>query len=106
MAVAIGLASNDPDQSLFSFQVNGTVVDPNAPVVRIIDDGAAGHTQSGAWTTITGKGYANDIRTATAGSGSVQSSWSFGNLPHGEYNVWATWKISQRLCDQCAVLAL
>ena len=90
----IHLTSNDADEGLFSFAVSGTVVDPNAPVVKIIDDGAAGQTQSGAWTTITGKGYASDLRTAAAGTGSAQSTWSFTNLPAGQYNVYATWKIS------------
>ncbi len=90
----IAIASNDADEGLFTFQVSGTVVDPNAPVLRILDDGAAGHTQSGGWKIVTGKGYANDIRTAAKGTGSVHSTWSFGSLPDGQYNVWATWKIS------------
>jgi hypothetical protein len=89
----LNLHSSDPDHSSFSFQLGGTVVDPNLPVLRTLDDGAAGHTQTGTWTTITGKGFANDIRTAAAGSGSAQSSWSFSSLPNGSYNVWATWKI-------------
>ena len=91
---SIVVGSNDADESLFTLQVNGTVVDPNAPVLRILDDGAAGHSQTGGWTVVTGKGNANDIRTAAKGTGSVQSTWSLGSLPDGQYNVWATWKIS------------
>ncbi|HZN34378.1 MAG TPA: choice-of-anchor D domain-containing protein, partial [Pirellulaceae bacterium] len=90
---ALVLANNDADESLFSFNVSGSVVDPNAPFVQIIDEGAAGNTLTGTWTAISGKGYANDMRTAAAGSGSIQSNWTFSGLADGQYQVWATWRI-------------
>jgi hypothetical protein len=33
------------------------------------------------------------MHTASRGSGSVRSNWSFGDLPDGDYQVFATWRI-------------
>jgi hypothetical protein len=90
----ISLVNNDSDENPFSFQVSGAVTDPNAPYTQIIDDGSPGHSLVGSWTRNATKGYGGDILTAPAGSGSVQSSWSFASIPNGVYQVWATWKIS------------
>ena len=44
----------------------------------------------GGWTTLTGIGYASDIRWSAAGSGAV-STWTFTGLTPGQYRVAATW---------------
>jgi phosphodiesterase/alkaline phosphatase D-like protein len=63
-------------------------------LLRMLDDGSPGHTKVGTWTHIKNKGYANDYRKASKGSGSTSSTWSFNGLPAGEYQVWVTWRIS------------
>jgi hypothetical protein len=61
---------------------------------QIIDDGWLGNRRTGTWRRVTGKGYANDIQIASKGTGSTQSRWTFWSLPSGQYQIWATWKIS------------
>ena len=81
------LHSDDGDESPFTIDVAGSAAAP----VQIIDNGAAGNTRVGAWTTVTNRGYQGDIHVATRGTGSKQANWTFNNLPAGEYRVWATW---------------
>jgi len=92
----ITLGNNDNDESPFRFQVSGTVTDPNAPYSQTIDDGSSGHSLTGAWTRNATKGYAGDILTALAGNGSVQSNWTFANVPNGTYQIWTTWKVNSQ----------
>ena len=59
------------------------------PAMSIINDGAAGWTTTGSWTTWTNQGYAgNDHEAATANS---TATWTFTNLAAGNYLVYATW---------------
>jgi len=62
-----------------------------APLL-IVDDGDAGHSQSGAWTNYGTAGFAGDLRYAAAGSGTSTATWSFSDLSPGQdYLVLATW---------------
>jgi hypothetical protein len=90
----ISLANNDPNESTFTFQVTGSVVDPNAPVTKIIDAGKAGNQLVGFWSHNTARGYGGEMYTANKGTGSITSTWSFTALPPGTYEVQATWRIS------------
>ena len=84
------LANNDADESSFVIQVSGQVVVAEPIVKQIDDDGNAGNSLVGNWKSA-GKGYANDIHSARAGSGFIYSTWTFADLPDGSYQVWATW---------------
>jgi hypothetical protein len=57
---------------------------------RVLDDGAAAFSALGGWTTLSGVGYASDIRWSGAGSGAA-STWTFTGLAPGQYRVAATW---------------
>jgi hypothetical protein len=57
---------------------------------RVVDDGAAAFASLGGWTTLSGPGYASDIRWSGAGSGAT-STWSFTGLAPGQYRLAATW---------------
>jgi hypothetical protein len=71
-----------------------TVIDPNAPLLQVIDDRSPGNQLVGSWALNTTRGHAGDMSIAQPGSGSTYSTWTFSNLPNGEYKVWATWRIS------------
>jgi HYDIN/CFA65/VesB-like, Ig-like domain len=88
----IAIANSDSNENPFRFQVAGTVVDPSVP--QIIDDGAAGNKLVGGWTHVTTRGHDGDLYTASAGNGSVYSTWTFSGLPTGSYRVQATWRIA------------
>ena len=89
----VSIVNNDSNENPFTFQVAGTVVDPNAPFSRIIDDGSAGHQFAGTWTRDATRGHAGDLFTAKSGTGSATSTWNFSAIPNGEYEVFATWRI-------------
>src|SRR5262249_39910204 len=57
---------------------------------QVVDDGAAAFKSLGGWTTLTGVGYASDIKWSAAGSGG-SSVWTFTGLAPGQYRVAATW---------------
>lgn len=61
--------------------------------VRIIDNGAAGHSVTGSWRQVTGQGREGDIHTAARSTRGVTatSTWTFSSLPSGTYRVWLTW---------------
>lgn len=88
----VSLASNDPTQGNLSFGVCATVQAAPTYHTAIIDDGGAGNRLTGTWKTVNGKGYASDMRTASKGNGSINSTWTFNNLPSGLYQVFVTWK--------------
>lgn len=80
------IASDDPDEASFRINLSGTVT----AVTRIVDDGNAGASSSGVWTTLRA-GYSADSRWRAAGSGSAVSSWLFSGLRPGLYRVSASW---------------
>ena len=62
--------------------------------VQIIDDGDAGFSTTGTWSTLSGAGRGNDYRASTAGDATAQASWSFSGLAPGYYRVAASWPLS------------
>ena len=60
-----------------------------------MDDGDAGFTVSGGWTSFAGNntlfGYESDFSYAAAGTGSETASWTFTGLAAGNYEVSVTW---------------
>jgi subtilisin-like proprotein convertase family protein len=58
--------------------------------VDIVDDGDAGFSTTGNWSSVT-TGFGNDRRLAAAGSGTAIATWSFSNLAAGQYRISATW---------------
>jgi hypothetical protein len=88
----ISLGNNDANENPFDVTISGTVNDPNQwSGPKLMDDGKAGWTKTGSWTYVTGKGRENDIYRAKKGNGSIQSNWTFTDLPEGDYWVWASW---------------
>jgi hypothetical protein len=88
------ISSNDPSKPAFVLDLAGNVVQPAPVIKQIIDDGNSGSRLVGTWRTTTGRGYNNDFRTASKGTGSKYATWTFSSLPVGQYQVWATWKVS------------
>ena len=84
------LTTDDPNQSEFSFAINGTVTN-----VRIVDDGDAGYTPVGFQTLSAGPGFLNDVSypTAPGGAGIDTATWTFSGLTNGVYRVSATWQL-------------
>ncbi len=64
---------------------------PPQPVLKVLDDGDAGTSQSGSWKTQLGKGVLGDIHISNKGNGSAIYTWGFTDLPASQYTVWATW---------------
>jgi uncharacterized repeat protein (TIGR01451 family) len=88
----ITLFSNDADEG--SFQINLTATGTPAPVIRAIDNGAAGFSSTGTWSRVTYQGRENDLQTALKGNGSTTATWTFTNMPPGVYRVHANWTAS------------
>ncbi len=74
------------DSNVATVQV--TVVPSLEP--RVLDDGDAGFTTTGAWTPFSGQGLGGDVTFAAAGDGSSVARWTFAVTP-GQYRVAATW---------------
>jgi len=88
--------SNDGNEASYELSLTGTVTAAApAPVVRTIDNGAAGYTSSGTWYRQTGIGRESDINYALAGNGSATATWNFTGLPAGTYRVYATYPASR-----------
>ena len=81
--------NDDADENPFSFTVQGTVV--AEAVKEIIDNGDPGFSAVGEWSRWTGQGFENDIDESLPGIGMDSVSWTFTDLPAGEYRVSATW---------------
>ena len=86
---SISLSNSDSDENPFTLTLSGTV-NP-LPHKEIHDNGNVGCTLTTGWTRTAGKGYAGDIHTAAKGTGGKSATWTFTNLPNGEYNIWGTW---------------
>jgi hypothetical protein len=61
-----------------------------ASPVTIVDDGDAGFSATGGFVTTTGQGFQSDFRSAAAGTGSEEATWTFAVTP-GIYRVSVTW---------------
>jgi hypothetical protein len=81
--------NNDADEGVFGINFTGTAT--AAPVIRAIDNGAAGFTTTGTWSRKTYVGREKDIQIAAKGTGSTTATWTFTNLPAGQYRVHASW---------------
>jgi hypothetical protein len=80
----VSVASNDPDEGPFVFNVSASVLE-----TAIQDNGDAGFAQSGF---ITGGGFMHDgdFAIALGGAAPSEATWTF-NVAPGQYRVWATW---------------
>jgi len=63
---------------------------PPPSALQIINDGGAGFTTTGAWTSYPGQGHQNMVHYAAAGTGSAVARWS-ANVTPGLYEVAITW---------------
>jgi len=65
---------------------------PTTPVTtRIIDNGSAGFSTSGAWQRATGVGSSGDIAWTPAASSGASAAWTFTGLASGQYRIAASW---------------
>jgi hypothetical protein len=98
----IAVRSKDSNEGVFDIRLTASAVSstPSPPPVgttttslikRTLDNGAAGYTSSGTWTTITGRGVASDMSQAARGTGSTSATWSFPSIPNGTYQVYGSW---------------
>ena len=102
---SIALRSNDANEATFDLRFSATATaittsttpppttttTPTPLVRRVLDNGSPGHTHSAGWSRISGRGVAGDIDQMAKGSGAASSTWSFPNLPSGQYQVYASW---------------
>jgi hypothetical protein len=89
-AGVISFDSNDADENPFDFAVSGTV-SVELPTASIIDDGDAGYSAVGGWSTYTGVGTQGDFAYKAVGSGAETATWTLSGLVPGEYRVSVTW---------------
>ena len=98
----VALRSNDANEGVFDLRLSAsaltttsspTPTTTSTPTLlkRTLDNGAAGYSQSGAWSTITGRGVASDMSQAARGTGSTSATWSFASIPNGKYQVYGSW---------------
>jgi hypothetical protein len=83
----LAIVSNDPDKGSFEVALSGVV-----DAAKIIDNtSATGYrtVSSGYWST-SGVGYSGGHQFEFGGTGGY-AEWTIGNLPAGEYRVFATW---------------
>jgi hypothetical protein len=70
-----------------------TIIFADAPAdERIIDDGDPGYVSTGGWVNATNTlAYQLDYSYHAGGAGANTATWTFGNLPAGQYEVFARW---------------
>ena len=89
----MSFGSNDANENPYDFSAWGTVsVEVPPGSVSILDDGDAGYSPSGSWTTYTGVGTEGDFAYKAVGSGAATASWTQAGLAPGEYRVSVTWE--------------
>jgi hypothetical protein len=93
--------TNDPDGP-FTFDITGTVLP-----TRIIDDElwVSGYEDGpgfDTWATLSGAGREGDFRYARNVLGTETATWTFTNLPPGQYRVSATWPFGSPFYDAAA----
>jgi uncharacterized repeat protein (TIGR01451 family) len=86
----VTIASNDPQNGTFTFNVQGTGIAALSGLPSIIDDSGTGFSLVGPWST-TKFGFDGGEHYAAAGTGSAQASYSFTGLAPGQYQIFATW---------------
>ncbi len=85
----LSFRTNDPLRRTFSFSLLGPVLPP--PSLQILNDGSAGFSTVGTWTTDTQSGFQGDRHLSDSGDGTNTASWTFTGLLPGDYRVSATW---------------
>ena len=65
---------------------------PPAPEISVIDNGDAGYSSVGGWTTYVGVGAQGDFAYIGVGTGSGSADWTVTGLTAGQYRVSATWE--------------
>ncbi|MFN0133285.1 MAG: S8 family serine peptidase [Phycisphaerales bacterium] len=88
--------SNDSDEGDFAFNVTATA----SAVTRSIDDGAAGFSRVGTWSTLARGAGADSLRSGTTGVGSA--TWNFTGITAGQYRVLATWQPGTTLAQNAS----
>ncbi len=88
---AAATAAPAPTPSPATSSVPTSPTPTTTAATRIIDNGAAGFTTSGAWQHATGVGNSGDISWTAAGAGSAAANWTFSGLASGYYRVAASW---------------
>ena len=58
---------------------------------QFIDNGDAGYSTTGTWTSTAGLGYQGDYQRAVSGLGNSTASWNFSGLSAGTYQVAITY---------------
>jgi hypothetical protein len=83
----VSFGTNDANNNPFTFSITGTVSG-----VSIIDNSSpSGFSTVGNWTLWTNQGYLGNLDEAVGRTGTDVATWSFANLPAGQYRVSATW---------------
>lgn len=83
-----------PSVILNPYRFGGFVAD-----VRIVDNGDAGWSQTGGWSSYSGEGYGNDIHYCGVGDGSQVATWTFTGCAAGTYRILITWTSAGNRCD-------
>ncbi len=85
--------SSDANESPYDIAVSGTVTTQVVtPQVWTLDDGDAGYSASGGWSTYAGAGAQGDFAYKGVGSGGGVATWSLSGVGPGRYRVWVTWE--------------
>ncbi len=90
-AGAISFDSDDADENPFDFNVSGSVAAQPTPIWTL-DDGDAGYSASGSWSTYNGVGAQGDFRYKIVGAGTQTATWTLSGLVPGDYVVSVTWQ--------------
>ena len=98
--------TNDADENPFFVMISGDVFAPaEAPVLMIIDNGAAGYSESGAWVDWNSNGRDGDLQYLThAADPAGIATWAFTGLSAGQYRVSTTWVGARQPGQRRAVL--
>ncbi|HEV3082964.1 MAG TPA: Ig-like domain-containing protein, partial [Gemmataceae bacterium] len=83
-------ATDTVTNSIAGTQAGITVNAPPAP--QIVDNGTAGYSETGAWTTESVPSYGGNERYATSsGTGQNTATWQVNGLPTGFYQAQVSW---------------
>lgn len=94
------LANGDANEGQYDLNLSGTVrsattttTTTTSSTKRILDNGQAGYSVTGSWSTRTGSGRDSDIQSVTRSTSGTTATarWNFTGLPAGSYRIWMTW---------------